>query len=303
MKIGIYGHYGHGEFCDDYIEMAIKNTFDNITETKNEWVRLPSNDYNLDLILLGGGSILGVDYDYNILKKTNIPFYIFGSGFRDSENSFNVQYLLDRSSGAFVRGKVSKQKLESLNIDTSKIVGFGDPIFLCRKKTVVSKNFIGGVFRPYITDKKIMGQIFGYLKTERKQNIKLFSFSKPQTDHLGASSIGYKTVDADVIQTYNEMIKSSFWFGNRLHPFSIALIYDIPTIGLDIEFDKVEDLCSSIHYNYYIKNEDLNIDTFRCMYNNVIKNHEVIDKNVQTEISIVRNNLETFARKIVDSVI
>ena len=31
IKIGLSGFYGFGEYCDDYIEMAIKNTFNHLS--------------------------------------------------------------------------------------------------------------------------------------------------------------------------------------------------------------------------------------------------------------------------------
>lgn len=328
MKIGLLGFYGANEYCDDYLEIAIRKVFDDISKKKGagniEWVRFNgniNNDINrklidwekspLDAVILGGGSILGVGYGISWLKN-NVPFYIYGSGFRECQNLEDLKYMLDRALFVSLRGNTCIKRLKDLGLNVSKVSCVGDPIFLCDKMNVMNakkatdngNSFIGGVFRPYITEDNKIKQIFDYLKVNRKEEIKLFSFAKGQGDDVGGKKIGFKTMDSfNNIETYNEMIKSSFWFGNRLHPFCIALMHGISTIGLDIEFNKVESVCSTLDYPYWIKNENLNLSTFESMYKDVIDNHEKINEGVQKKIDIIRNDLKMLAEKIFDDIL
>lgn len=320
LNIGLYGYYNSGEFCDDYLEMAIKRTLNKIAGEYG--IGLIYNDKKLspDGVILGGGSIIGIEYNFGNVINTKVPFYIFGSGFRgiNSNRIELFQNLWNRASLIALRGEVSKHKLEKLGFDTSKVDILGDPIFLCEnhlknnENSENRKSFIGGVFRPYFTRDDTIKKIYEYLSKIRCEDVKLFTFAKSQGDDIGGRRIGFNTIDnLGAIQTYREMRNASFWFGNRLHPFCIALIHGIPTIGLDIEFDKVEDVCSSIDYPYYIKNENLYLDSFRKMYVNLMDNEkegnadnwEKINERVQIKINDIRNNLKTFARKIVDDII
>lgn len=305
IKIGLWGYYGHGEFCDDYIEYAIKTTFNYISGNNIEWVRLPTGKTVLDAIILGGGSLLGTPEPklVGMLKENvDMPFYIYGTGFRNIEKSGfeNLQYLWDRASLIAVRGESSIERLDEQGLKMSKVAALGDPIFLCSGQQKQDGGYIGGVHRPYIVNEQVLKEAFEFLKRKRNQDVKMFSFAKDQGDCRGG--LGYEIYDLNINQTYNGLIQSSFWFGNRLHPFCIALMHSIPTIGLEIEFRKVEDVCSTLDYLYWLNISDFSGDTFVDMYSKLMENHKEIDEKVQIRISSIRQQLCNIAERILKGV-
>lgn len=258
LKLALYGYYGVGEYCDDYMADATKQTFEEVSEQRIEWVH--HNDKDADMIILGGGSLLGenlyLDLLCALLKERDCPFAIFGTGVRDVDRGEfipKLQYLFQRASSISVRGETSVERLKSWGIDTARIDTIGDPIFLSAPLELESKNYIGGVIRPTSHGyADWMRRSLGFLQTKLLLPVQLFSFCEAQHDGSANKFSGFDSYVLDAQQTRRGIAESAFWFGNRLHAFCLALIEGIPSIGVEIEFRKVEDVCSTIDYPYWL---------------------------------------------------
>jgi len=317
VRGGIIGYYGQGELCDDLLLHLTKRTFDSLGEI--EWHSRDGGD--LDLLILGGGSLLGVPHTVlrRYLERSSCVFCIFGTGFRGiNPNDSGLEdliYLWERADMIAVRGKVSVERLDGLGLDVSKISVLGDPIFLMDGRRA-EKEYIGGVTRPHNVDLEWMKQVFEFLRGEIGQEVRLFSFCDGQGDMIG-EELGYTTRSL-IGESYSEdavlrggpsfqsimegscaaVYRSSFWFGNRLHPFCVALVNSVPTIGVEIEFRKVEDVCSTLDYPYWTR-ANAPLEELREMYYRLTSGWK---RGVKKRISEIREGLRGLARRVLDTV-
>jgi len=300
LKVMLYGFYGFGELCDDFMATAIRETFEELTDRKIQWV---SPTEPADLIVLGGGSLLGsnllLEQLCTIVKDRECPFCIFGTGVRDIEKGNfmrDLQYLWERAVSISVRGKTSTERLKHWGFDTGKIVTLGDPVFLSKPMGLEKQDYIGGVIRPTTASSATwMRNAFDFLRATRKQPVKLFSFCEAQLDRVSNELSGYENYALDAYQTRNAIARASFWFGNRLHAFCLALIESVPAIGIEIEFRKVEDVCSTLGYPYWVYAGN----PFEEKYFQLVENWNTIDRQVQEKIATIRRNLRSQAQHIV----
>ena len=116
--------------------------------------------------------------------------------------------------------------------------------------------------------------------------MQLLGFSASQRDWGG--SMGFE-------DTYNCICRSSFWFGNRLHPFCVALINGVPAMAVEVEFGKVADVCSTIGYPHWVNPND----NLREAYVRLMSDWEGTREKVDVNVGIVRRRLE----KAVDEVL
>lgn len=303
LRAMLYGFYGVGELCDDFMAIATKETFEEVSERKIQWVS-PSEP--ADMIILGGGSLLGdnlvLDQFCRIIKDRECPFAIFGTGVRDiDKGNFlgSLQYLWDRAASISVRGETSRERLKRWGIDTGKIETLGDPIFLSKPVGLERKDYIGGVIRPTATSSPAwMKSAFDFFHATQNQPVKLFSFCEAQLDGVGNKSSGYENYVLDASQTRRAIAEASFWFGNRLHAFCLALVEGVPTIGVEIEFRKVEDVCSILAYPYWVYGGN----PFEETYYRLLGSWDTTHKQVQEKITSIRHNLRSQAQHILGMV-
>ncbi len=303
LRILLFGFYGVGELCDDFMADATKQTFEEVSDRPIQWV---STTEPADLVILGGGSLLGenlyLDQLADMMKQRDCPFAIFGTGVRDLEKGKflpTLQYLWDRASSISIRGETSRQRLRDWGLATQRIQTLGDPIFLTKPLGLKKKGYIGGVIRPtpYST-LEWMKNAFEFLRVTRNQPVKLFSFCEAQGDAATNRSSGYESHVLDAAQTHRGIAESSFWFGNRLHAFCLALIEGVPTIGVEVEFRKVEDVCSILGYPHWIHAGD----AFEQTYFDLAANSGSIYAKVARNIVTIRTSLRSQAQQILGMV-
>jgi len=274
LKIGLMGYYGYNAYSDDLIAKAITYAYDKKADV--EWSIIPLHTIpktNLDLIILGGGSLLGHPFTAlaNRLRNDNTPFIILGTGFREAIDMNSLKYLFNRADLIAVRGHTSEHKLRKHGLHVEDIDAVGDSIFLLPPQRKRDGDYVGAVIRPHIVDQRWMESSLQRLGELRNQETRTFCFSQVQGD-LGAWS--------SLEDTYRGIYESSFWFGNRLHPFCVALINGVPALAVELEFDKVQDVCSTIKYPYMKGGQD------------VMKLYPIVNAmNVQERISGIREDL------------
>ena len=325
MRAEIIGYFGAGELCDDLLLHMIRENFNSLCDDI-EWH--PRDHKGLDLLILGGGSLLGGSLSLlkKGLEKSSCVFCIFGTGFRETNLKAipqtvleDLRYTWNRADIIAVRGETSVERLDQLGFDVSKISVLGDPVFLLEGKKA-EKEYIGGVIRPqpYNLNHELMKERFEFLRSEIGQRVRLFSFCDSQGDMIG-EELGFRT--QSLLENYPEkallrgdqsfrrvieascaaVYRSSFWLGNRLHPFCVALINSVPTIGVEIEFRKVEDVCSTLNYPYWIR-ADAPIEEFKEIYYQLTDNWEKVNEGVQKKITEIKKDLRELARRTVDIV-
>lgn len=189
MRIGLVGFYGYNAYSDDLIALAIKEAFNERIDIDWRILPLGGGDYGgLDLVVLGGGSLLGLQLSNLVtgLQRTSTPFVIFGPGFRSNENPVSLQYLWDRAAFIGVRGEISVEGLQAAGLDASKIGFLGDPIFLLRNRKLSSDGCVRGVIRPHAgIDCGWMHEFLEWIASERGKSMQLLGFSASQRDWGG----------------------------------------------------------------------------------------------------------------------
>jgi len=292
MKIGLVGFYGFNAYSDEFLAKAIQDEFNRHAEIKWQILPLGHGSYkDLDLVILGGGSLLGHPFSelQNYLKSSETPFVIFGTGVREFQDMGGLRYLWDRASLIAVRGAVSLERLDEAGFNTSKISVCGDPIFLFEDEQLDKNPVMGGVFRPHRNvDSAWLDHAFDTIQELRGEPPMLIQFSSAQGD---------KGFPFTLEEAYYGICKSSFWFGNRLHPFCIALINNIPAIAVEMEFRKVEDVCSTIEYPHWVKSGDNIIE----VYGHLMQNWSHERKNLKYRIDGVRTGLKEMVQEILDA--
>lgn len=289
MKIGLFGHYTYNDYSDEFIASAIKNAF----ERKGAEVRVSyfghDNYSDIDLAILGGGSLLGASLIYMVeqLKKQDYPFVIFGTGFREATDLKSLHYLWNRASLIGVRGKTSVERLNKAGVDIERISFLGDPIFLLKPMNQLSDGYIKAVMRPHPSvDLHWMNRFVKWLSSERSEPYFFLNFSTAQGDWGGQLGLEH---------TYSEIGKASFWFGNRLHPFCVALINGIPAMAVEVEFRKVEDVCQMLNYPFWVKpGENLQMN-----YRNLMREWDNIKDAVKYRITDIRHSLENMVEEAI----
>jgi len=293
MKIGLVGFYGFNAYSDEFIVKAIQDAFNKEADIEWHVIGLLHKEYyvypeDLDLIILGGGSLLG-SYLPELtlyLAINDTPFVIFGTGVRDLEPEHikMSRYIWNRASLIGVRGWVSEEKLRDAGFDTSKISVYGDPIFLLEDEHLIKDGYLKGVVRPHNVNVQWVVDCLNIIQGKTPRAIRVLKFASEQGDY--GAKLG-------LLETYNEVCSASFWFGNRLHPFCVALINDIPSIAVEIEFRKVEDVCSTINYPYWIR-PDENISD---MYDLLMQNWEEERESIKSRIDVVRSDLKDMVKE------
>ncbi len=226
-KILLFGWYGYNAIGDDIIAETIKNLFFEEADKRNIKLEFSSTSVTkdiiqrifhsycvkYDLIVIGGGSIIGFDtmniymalfgFDKlnlgKVSKNRKTPVVIFGPGFRreneilPDKDRVHMKKIFDRSLLKGVRGPITQELLISNGI-IDKIDIVGDPALnfqpiqnnsLNNEFSVgVNIRFMKGKEPQYLTNEKIYS-IFANLAdffVEEGAQLYFFSFTENEYD-------------------------------------------------------------------------------------------------------------------------
>lgn len=326
IKIGLYGYFHKNAYCDDLIMQCTEKLLKAQTTEEIQFEEQIGNNLNeerlnsFDLIIICGGSSLANGTPAIFADdRIKVPLCIFGTGYRKEDGGLsetacnNLNRIFKKAAVISVRGHRTLHWLTKYGIDCSNVIGLGDPVFAFSPtdygigSTDDHIDCIGGNIRTNVIQsyhnpdtEKFLVDIYNILKRKYNKRIKLFSFSYADGDNdlEAAKRWGYKIGYMDLKETVKELAKCSFWIGQRLHPFVVSLCVGIKAIGIEYQFEKMWDCCSTINYPYWLWSTATKKD-FVEMYEKLVMDDTIMSKTKE-EIESVKKNINIVARKIME---
>lgn len=334
-KIYLLGWYGKGGLADDIIGECITKALFGKAREKEINIDFVEKINESDLVVVGGGSLLGFDSLKlsNKLKKIEKPIVIFGAGYRREKRILNeksrntFKKVLSKVSLIGVRGYVSKQMLlQNGIIEDGEVEVVGDPALLFSPTSV--RNFegefrIGMVarnmsrFEPQYVTNNIMQRTFAalgdYLAQRFKAKIYFFSFTENifESDIKGAKKV-LKFMkhgnQAEIIPRINEprklgsmMGKMNLVVSQRLHPSVLAWVQEVPSIAFEYQFNKTIDVMNSIGMDeFVIRTDEFSLDSYIKKLDRLLKEKEIIMSQAKISVDYWKKRLSNFAERTLD---
>ena len=334
-KICLIGWYGKGGVGDDIIADCIKRASIAKASEKGIDIEFVKKIDESDLILIGGGSLLGFDC-LNLgkkLKKVNKPIVILGAGYRrekralDEKNAYVFKKIISRASLVGVRGYVSKQMLlQNRIINNEEVEVIGDPAFLfdpISGKDFGEKFRIGMVVRnanrlepQYVNNKLIhkkFAELGDYLVRRFKAKLYFFSFIENifESDTKGARKtlkMMTSSRQAEIMNRIADPRKLGSMMGEmnlvvsqRLHPCLLAWLQGVPSIGFDYQFNKTIDVMNSIGMDeFVIRTDELSLNSYKKKLDRLIEDREIIISQAKISIKYWREKLLDFIKRTLE---
>ncbi len=331
-KIFLLGWYGQGAHGDDLMEITTKKLFEDVARQKKlnlEWMA----DKKADLIIVGGGTILGVDSMnlYEVLKNTKAPLVFFGGGFRrekrniDSANVKKMKKLFNKAVLKGVRGYLSQQYFVQIGINDTEVVGDPSITFKPVKverlkgkfKVGVSVRCMGKTGEPQYTDNKtnfkIIAAVCDYLV--RSYDVYLYFFDLAENNH-DSDLEGIKAVLAklktkpkfqitpfkrDTQELFSLLGKTNYIVSQRLHPTILGWAQNTPHLAFEYQFGKTDDFMQSIGMGEFtIRTDEFDLTLYKKKFARLIKEKKIIVSQAKKSIDHWRTIQKNFASRCLD---
>jgi ubiquinone/menaquinone biosynthesis C-methylase UbiE/polysaccharide pyruvyl transferase WcaK-like protein len=350
-KILLIGWYGHNAIGDDMLAYVIKHLFSKEAERKGIEIQFapPSILKNFvfcrahrslvknDLIVIGGGSIIGFDTMHlnRLLKGSREPLVIFGGGFRKEaekipeKDRIHMTELFSKASLKGVRGPITCDLLISNGI-AKDIDIVGDPALSFSPPPTSEK--LGGDFRvgvnvrfmktgepQYLSNAQIyniFAKLADYFVKERNAQIYLFSFTenKYDSDTEAAKKVielmKYKDnpkiipFSTDIVKMCSLIGSFDYLISQRLHPCILGWVQKVPNIGFEYQFLKTADFMSSIGMDEFtIRTDEFSLEAYLAKYEKLTQNKQSIIESSQQSIAYWRKKQKEFVNKCLDIVV
>jgi polysaccharide pyruvyl transferase WcaK-like protein len=320
-KIRLIGWYGHNATGDDLIAWCIKNLF--YKQANHLGINIEfTEDIFCDLVLIGGGTIIGCDTSEicHRIDKVQAPIGIFGPGFRNTGHS-QCQYwqprmraLFDRAIGIGVRGPKTAEALKQYQMaDYVDVIGDAALTFeslpipwkpphplvgVCVREM---RNLYSGGEERYTSAEefyrkltKIIPEILKRLNAE----LVFISFAENvfDSDHIGAKRLKAllpnKFNSAPIFQ-YSDDVRFNpsiigeldYVISERMHPSIIAWILERPCVMLENQYGKATDFMKSIDMEKFImRTDDLEPEKYFALFDKLMLNRSKISESAQIAI-------------------
>ena len=333
IKVSIVGWYGEGAHGDDIMEIATRNAFISVARRYNCTLKFVS-EKEADVVIVGGGTILGVDTMnlYSKLARIDTPIVIFGGGFRrerrdiGNENRDRMKKLFERASLKGVRGYLSKQFLIHCGIDADDIDVIGDPAFLFEPVKIkpLSNSFKVGVSvrnmrtgePQYATNEENWNVIAKICDNLTKfKNAKLYFFNFAENVH-DSDSEGIKKVISLMENKKNYTIlpfkktpeylfsmlgQMDYIVSQRLHPTILGWIQGVPHVALEYQFGKTADFMQSIGMGeFVVRTDEFGMDTYIKKMERIMREKELIKHHSLLSVNYWKKKQYEFISRIMD---
>lgn len=332
-KIRILGWHGNNATGDDLLGYCVKEIFVERASRKGIRVDLTDSD-SCNLVVIGGGTILGVDSMglYRTVKGIRAPLVIFGGGFRrerrdiGDDNRKCMEYIFKRARLSGVRGYISQQFFIHNGITAPEVIG--DPGVLFRPEPV-RRDFSGkykvGVFvrnmgktgePQYVENMKVQQEIANvcdWLAAEYDSTFYFFSFAENpfDSDEEGIRSVlslMKRTDSVEIIPYSSDFIQQCSMIGQmeyivsqRLHPVILAWTMKKPCVGLDYQFGKTADFMNSIGMDEFVmRTDEFNIDIYKAKFKKLMAERHLVLEHSQRSINHWQKKLTDFVDRSLD---
>lgn len=334
-RLCLLGWYGKGAHGDDIIEITTKKLFEDVARIKHlslEWV---TDSNKADLVIIGGGSILGVDsmHLYERLKNIGVPLVFFGGGFRREKRDIGLEYirgmkeLFKKAVLKGVRGYLTQQFFVQIGIEDTEVIGDPSITFqpvkveqLPRKfKVAVSVRSMGKTGEPQYVANEInfrnIATICDFLVEKYQAQLYFFTFTENVHD---SDSEGIKEVisrmrykdghtlipfETNTEELFSLLGQMDYIVSQRLHPTILGWIQSVPHVAFEYQFGKTADFMQSIGMGeFVIRTDEFSMELYKKKLARLMKEKEVINSQAQKSINYWRNKQRNFAGRCLDPI-
>lgn len=331
-RLRLIGWYGQGAHGDDIMAITIKKAINKLAKAKNisiEWI----NEGKADLVIVGGGTILGADSMnlYEHVKKEKSPIVFFGGGFRrerrdiGAENKRRMKKLFKRASLKGVRGYLSQQLFLHIGIEDTQVIGDPSLLFepvkvenlLAKFKVAVSVRLMGKTGETQYTDNqtnfKNIAAICGYLIEQYRANLYFFDLAENvhDSDSEGIKAVidkmrykeGYTIIpfERNTEEVFSLLGQMNYIVSQRLHPTILGWSQGVPHVALEYQFGKTADFMQSIGMGeFVIRTDEFSMEVYKKKLSRLLREKELIISQAQKSINYWKNKQRDFAKQCLD---
>ena len=332
-RVRIIGWHGNNATGDDLLGYCVRTVFLKRSVEKDIPIKFV-DEGACDLVVIGGGTILGVDSMglHKIVRDIEAPLIIFGGGFRrekrdiGNKNRKSMDYLFKRAQLAGVRGYISQQFFIHNGIAAPEVIG--DPGFLFKQERVTrffKGNHKVGVFvrnmgktgePQYVDNTKVhqqIAQVCDWLGEELGSTFYFFSFAENSFDSDAEGvqatisfmkkrhSVEIIPYASDFVQQCSMVGKMDYIVSQRLHPVVLAWTMKIPCIGLDYQFSKTADFMNSIGMDeFVIRTDEFDMETYKTKFKRLMCEKQLIIEHSQKSIAHWQKKLADFTDRSIE---
>ena len=331
-RIQLVGWYGEGAHGDDIMEIVTKNAIDKIAKERHisiEWVEKGKKD----LIIVGGGTILGVNRTglYEHIRKERAPIVLFGGGFRREKRDIDTEYkketkkIFKKAILKGVRGYLSQQLFVHMGIEDTEVIG--DPALLFEPVEVeqlagqfkigVSVRSMGKTGESQYVDNitifRNIAMICDALREQYEAKLYFFNFAKNvhDSDSEGIegviSRMRYKdghtliSFERNTEALFSLLGQMDYIVSQRLHPTILGWLQGIPHVALDYQFGKTADFMESLGMGeFVIRTDEFNMDVYKKKFTRLLKEKEIIISHAEKSLAYWRRKQTNFAERCLD---
>jgi len=302
LKIGVIGHYGLGYLADDAMLYAIKEGFSRECSDATFFYPPDMERDDMDLLIIGGGTIVGDNHAYlhNIrrwIPNYDTPTIVLGVGFRDGriteDKIEDTKSMFTSAKIHGVRGFLSQSKLKKWGIETQVI---GDPVLLLnryhkkkrdiRKVGIIARNIPEGQLQ-YGSNKEsvhFFSQVIEYLQNEGYE-VNFIPFTPTDLSHVAKELNTNITTPSNAEEAINLLHQMDFIVSERLHPFILSYMFGIPAIGIEVQFMKMHDFASTVPLtNHIIMRSALDMHIFTHKMATLLDNRDKVVMEAQIKM-------------------
>ena len=331
--IALLGWHGEGAIGDDLLAVCVRKLLTDEANRRGWKIGFTSDPYNCDLIVIGGGTILGYDSMglHERLRYAKAPFVFFGGGFRretrklSDEHRQYMKELFERARLVGVRGYVTQQFFIHNGIENVEVIG--DPAWVFEPVSVpdfpsgfnlgvVVRN-MGKMGEPQYLENQRIHQIMAGVTDELVERFDarpvFFSLAENSSDSdseaaqavISLMKHGRESelvpMGDDPVAVGSMMGKLDYLVSQRLHPMVLAWVQGKPCIAFEYQFGKTTDCMNSIGMDeFVIRTDEFRMDTYMAKFNRLWAERDLVNQHAQRSIDYWRRRLRAFAQRTLD---
>lgn len=289
-------HYFNCDCQDHYGDYLLYLETRKLFKSLDSSVEFVDEPENADLLLFGGGTVLGMFY-WRKYYRLDKPVAVFGSGIATEKPPSQLLELLRDCDKIGVRGRYTQQVLDKFNVE-SKVVG--DPVFSMNPPQVEKEPglAVGGIRKDAGKHtRKYFRKVYSYLE-DRGYHVELYRMGGNDRSKFHGYPVRFKPLG----ETIQDIGRSELVAGMRLHMTLTALCSGVKTVGFEYAWRKMEDALSVLDYPYYVRHLPVTDDPlimFQPMYETVTSKNGLMEK-IQSKINGYRELQHRFAGEILE---